>query len=144
MGSAMSRLKGWLSDSILQRSAAYNFVRNYAYTYWQAHVVKRESAGDKQHMETFHNQLLITFVNDLHRRGIPLVLFDMPEDLASWPEIQSKVEALDREGLLQYLRTDQWFDGVTDYGTPDGHRWDAKGHRARPGIWSSLCARRWK
>src|SRR6266702_7210137 len=127
MGSGLSRLKDWLSGSILQRSAAYNFVRNYAYAYWQARVVGRESADDKARKEGFYNQLLIAFAEDLRRRRIRLVLFDVPGHLAQWPGILGKVEALDRGGLLSYLHTDQWFEGVTDYSTP------ASGTGMRPG-----------
>ena len=77
----------------------------------------------------FYNQLLIAFAEDLRRRRIRLVLFDVPGHLAQWPGILGKAEALDRGGLLSYLHTDQWFEGVTDYGTPEGHAWGAKGHR---------------
>lgn len=129
MDGAVASVKNWLSQSILQRSAAYNFVRNHAYALWHGHVVKGESTGDKQRKEAFHSQLLIAFAEDLHRRGIPLLLFDVPGHLGHWPEIRSKVEALDRRGLLHYVRTERWFDDVTDYGTPEGHAWGAKGHR---------------
>jgi hypothetical protein len=45
----------------------------------------------------------------------------VPGQLASWPGIQSHAEALERGGLLRYLRTEHWFDGVSDYGSPEGH-----------------------
>jgi hypothetical protein len=129
MGGGMSRVKDWLSGSVLQRSSAYNFLRNYAYTFWYRNVVEHESAGGTQRKEAFHNQLLTAFAEDLRRRGIPLILFDVPGHLAHWPEIRTAAEALNGKGLLRYLLTDQWFDGVTDYGTPEGHPWGAKGHR---------------
>jgi hypothetical protein len=124
MSDTMGKVKQWLSDSILQRSAAYNISRNYAYSYWRTRVLEQDLAGDKQ-----DNKLLMTFAKDLKRRGIPLILFDVPGDLAMWPGILREAEALDREGLLRHLQTDQWFEGITDYGTPEGHAWGAKGHR---------------
>ncbi len=129
MDGAMAGVKNWLSQSILQKSAAYNFIRNHAYALWYAHGVKSGSAAEKQGEEVFHNQLLSAFAEDLHRRGIPLLLFDVPGHLADWPGIQSEAEALDRKRLLHYLRTERWFDGVADYRTPEGHAWGAKGHR---------------
>ena len=128
MGSGLSRLKDWLGGSIVQHSAAYNLVRNRAYKYWEARVVERESVGDRQRKETFYDELLSAFAGDLRRRGIRLLLFDVPGQLASWPGIQSHAEALERGGLLRYLRTERWFDGVSDYGSPEGH-WGVKGNR---------------
>jgi hypothetical protein len=129
MGSALSFPKDWLSGSILQRSAAYNLVRNRAYFYWEGRVIERESAGDRQRKETFYNELLTAFAEDLRRRGIGLLVFDSPGALAGWPGIHGHVAALERGGLLRYLRTEQWFDGVSDYGSPEGHTWGVKGHR---------------
>lgn len=129
MGSTMSRVKDWLSGSILQRSAAYNFVRGLGFTYWHSRVVARESEGDRQFKEALYTQLLSTFAEDLQRRGIRLLVFDVPGDLERWPGILSEVEALDRRHLLRHIRTKGWFDGVSDYGTPEGHPWGAKGHR---------------
>jgi len=128
MGGGLSRLKDWLGGSIVQHSAAYNLVRNRAYKYWEARVVERESVGDRQRKETFYNELLSAFAGDLRRRGIRLLLFDVPGQLASWPGIQGHAEALERGGLLRYLRTERWFDGVSDYGSPEGH-WGVKGNR---------------
>jgi len=128
--SAMSQAKQWLSNSILQRSAAYNLIRNSAYTKWRKEaVLEQELAGNKQEKEAFHTRLLATFAMDLKRRGISLILFDVPGHLGVWPGILREMEAFDRDGLLCYLPTGQWFEGVTDYGTPEGHPWGIIGHR---------------
>ena len=129
MGPQMAIIKDWLGSSIIQRSAAYNFVRNYAFKIWFKRVVERETAGDRQRKAVFYNELLTAFAKDLHLRGVPFVFFDVPGHLASWPGIRTQVESLDREGLLHYLVTDRWFIGVTDYETPEGHAWGLKGHR---------------
>lgn len=129
MGSGLARLKDWLSQSILQRSAAYNLVRNRAYKYWEARTVARAAAGETLSKEAIYNQLLVTFAEDLRRRGIPLLMFGVPGQLANWPGIESQVEALDRGGLLRHLRAEPWFAGHSDYGSPEGHVWGAKGHR---------------
>ncbi|MDF0643870.1 MAG: hypothetical protein P0111_07545 [Nitrospira sp.] len=133
MSDTMGKVKQWLSDSILQRSAAYNLTRNYVYSFWRTQVVEQSLSGVKQDKEAFHNMLLMTFAKDLKRRGIPLILFDVPGDFAMWPGILWEVEAMGRQGLLRHLQTDNWFEGVTDYGTPEGHAWGAKGHRTVAG-----------
>ena len=129
MGGAMSRVKDFLSGSILQRSAAYNFVRSYVYAFWQERQVGERSPENRRRKEAFHNELLEAFAADLQRRGIALFLIDVPGHLASWPGIRRQAEALDRAGMLRYLHTEPWFEGQTDYGTPEGHPWGVKGHR---------------
>lgn len=127
---AAASVKDWLSGSLLQRSAAYNFVRNKAYRAWHARVVAREAGGDSRgRIQAFHNELLGAFARDLRQRGVPLILFDVPGHLAAWPQIHSHARALEREGLLQVLDSREWFQGVTDFGSPEGHDWGAKGHR---------------
>lgn len=128
-GGALRALKDWLSDSILQRSAAYNLVRNRGYLLYQARVVHRESSGERQRKEAFYNELLGAFAQDLQRRGIPLVLFGVPGALAEWPGIEREIEALERAGLLRYLRSEPWVDGEEDVGSPEGHSLGVKGHR---------------
>lgn len=129
MGGVMSALKDFLSRSILQRSAAYNFVRNYAYAFWQGRAVGDGSMENRRRKEAFYNELLNAFALDLKRRGIALLLIDAPGHLARWPGIQNEAEALGRSGLLDYLPTKPWFARLTDYGTPEGHPWGPKGHR---------------
>jgi len=129
MGGAARVLKDWLSDSILQRSAAYNLARNRGYFLYEARVVASASAGDRQQKEAFHSELLRAFAEDLRRRGIRLLLFGVPGQLAAWPGIESQVEALERDGLLRYLRSEPWFDGETDVASPEGHSFGVKGHR---------------
>jgi hypothetical protein len=130
MSGATASIKDWLSGSLLQRSAAYNFVRNKAYRAWHARVLARESGGDaRARTQAFYNQLLRAFAQDLRQRGVRLILFDVPGHLAAWPEIHAQARTLERDGLLQVLDTREWFNGATDFGTPEGHYWGAKGHR---------------
>jgi hypothetical protein len=129
MGHVMSRVKDFLSGSVLQHSAAYNFVRNYAFTYWSSRQVGERSAANRARKEAFHRELLVAFAADLKRRGIALLLIDAPGHLAGWPGIEQEAIALERGGLARYLPTEPWFAGETDYGTPEGHPWGPKGHR---------------
>lgn len=129
MGSAMRQLKDWLSGSTLQRSAAYNFVRNTAYAYWYCRrQACADAAGSREEREDFYNALLRAFAQDLERRNIRLVLFDVPGNLAKWPAIRAEAQALERRGLLRLLDSAAWFEGAAHYGTPEGHPWGRKGH----------------
>ena len=121
-------LKDWLSGSILQRSAAYNFIRNQVYAYWRERTISTETARARDDKVAFYNELLRAFAQDLKRRGIAFLFFAVNDHLGVWPGILAEVERLDREGLLHYLPSEPWFAGVSDYGTPEGHDWGAKGH----------------
>ena len=125
MGGSLRALKEWLGDSFLQRSAVYNLVRNRGFRLYQSY----ESRDDREKLETFHNELLSAFADDLRRRGIRLVVFGVPGQLADWPGIERHVEALDRAGALQYLRSEPWFERETDFASPEGHVFGVKGHR---------------
>lgn len=122
-------LKDWLSGSLLQHSSAYNLIRNTAYHVWYRHVVRYESAEARSKKEAFYTELLTVFAEDLHRRGIPLVMFDVPRHFAKWPGVHSHVQALQARGLLHVLDSAAWFANVHDYGTPEGHPWGPVGHR---------------
>jgi len=125
----MRAVKDWLSSSVLQHSAAYNLVRDTAYTYWYRRVVSYETPQARQRKEAFYNELLTAFAEDLERRGIRLVMFDVPGHFAKWPGVESHLQALERRGLLRVLDSRAWFRGLRDYGTPEGHPWGPLGHR---------------
>jgi hypothetical protein len=116
-------IKDFLSNSLIQKSQLYNFLRNTAYeTVRRRHV----ATGDG---EAFYSDLLDLLARDLNRRGIDLVLFGVNDHLGRFPHLAAKVQALAREQVLSYLATEPWFEGVTGYGTPEGHAWGAKAHR---------------
>ncbi|KAB2839851.1 MAG: SGNH/GDSL hydrolase family protein [Burkholderiales bacterium] len=128
MNSAMGRVKTWLSQSFLQQSALYNLARNRAYAMWRAKATDSDTAQHQLEKSTFHNSLLTAFAHDLEHRGIALVFFSVPGHLDEWPEIRDAVEDLHDRQLLHYVDSTHWFDGITDYGTPEGHPWGQKGH----------------
>jgi hypothetical protein len=133
----LQSLKNFLGGSIIQRSQAYNYVRNVAYETLRERAVTRAldqeaSAADQEptlDKEDFHNALLELFVQDLDRRGVEVVLIGVDGHLAQFPRILAKVEELTRRGLLTYIATEPWFRGVFDYDSPEGHEWGIKAHR---------------
>jgi GDSL-like Lipase/Acylhydrolase family len=133
----MQSLKNFLGRSIIQRSQAYNFVRNIAYEAVRERAVvralhqgtnpaNREPTNSK---EDFHNAMLELFVQDLDRRGVEVVLIGVDGHLAQFPHVLAKVKELARHGLLTYVATEPWFRGVFDYNSPEGHQWGIKAHR---------------
>ena len=72
--------------------------------------------------------MLETFAEDLHRRGVPLYMIAVNHQLKRAPYIRDKVEALDAAGRLTYIEVADWFNNVTDWGSPEGHAWGAKAH----------------
>ncbi|MCP3459248.1 SGNH/GDSL hydrolase family protein [Bradyrhizobium sp. CCGUVB23] len=127
LNSVLSSIKNWLSGSIIQKSAAYNLARNRIYDLWHRRVT--ESAKETHEQEKFYNELLVAFADDLRRRGIRLILIAVPGQLALFPEILKQVDTLNQQGDLDYLASEIWFDGKTDYGSPEGHLWGVRGHQ---------------
>ncbi|MBU2490006.1 MAG: SGNH/GDSL hydrolase family protein, partial [Proteobacteria bacterium] len=122
-----------LSGSILQKSQLKSLVSASLYNLRQKKKEQEISPGQArerdQAREEAYNELLEVFARDLKRRGIPLVMISVNGDLDSLPEIRKAIARLEGEGHLTYLETADWFAGVTDYGTPEGHAWGEKAHR---------------
>jgi hypothetical protein len=116
-------VKDYLGNSLIQKSQLYNFLRNTAYETLRQREV---ATGDG---EALYKDLLDLLAEDLRRRGIDLVFFGVNDHLGRFPQITAKVRALAGEGLLSYQPSEPWFEGVADYGTPEGHAWGAKAHR---------------
>jgi hypothetical protein len=129
MSGPLHAIKDWLSTSVLQHSAAYNLARNTAYHYWYHRVVRYETLAARQRKEAFYNELFTAFAEDLQRRGIGLIVFDVANHFAKWPGVQSHLQALAQRGLVRVLESRPWFDGLRDYATPEGHPWGPLGHR---------------
>ena len=50
---------------MVQRSAAYNFVRYKIYLYRHGHVTGSDTPAAREHKEAFYNELLTAFAEDL-------------------------------------------------------------------------------
>jgi GDSL-like Lipase/Acylhydrolase family len=133
----LQSVKDFLGRSIVQRSQAYNFVRNIAYETVRERAVVRAldqgtNAADRaptDGREDFHNALLELFVQDLGRRGVEVVLIGVDGHLAQFPRVLAKVEELARRGLLTYVATEPWFRSVSAYASPEGHQWGVTANR---------------
>jgi hypothetical protein len=140
LSTALQGVKGLLGNSLIQKSQLYNFLRNTAYETLRRRQV---AAGDGA---ALYNDLVDLLAKDLSRRGIDLVFLAVNDHLGRFPRIAAKVQALAGAGLLSYQASEPWFQGVADYGTPEGHAWGAKAHRLvagrlAPALESLLAAR---
>lgn len=136
-------LKQMLSDSVIQYSQVYNLARNFAYrTVRSRRLADSEEAAVETPVETtgkpsavpqpgesLYIDLLDAFANDLKERKVDLILIAVNGALDRFPAIARRVGELDRAGRLHYVEVEGWFEGVSDYGSPEGHSWGAKAHR---------------
>ena len=129
-------VKKYLSKSPIQRSQLYNFFRIRAFRQYQAHVVGAEPAAARTEKQTgqppsrkelFYCELLEQFASELKKNGVPLIMIAVSDHLDRNPYIKDAVARLNESGMLDYLDTAPWFEGITDYKSPEGH-WDRKGH----------------
>ncbi len=51
------------------------------------------------------------------------------DGLTKFTLIDENVLGLDRENYLKYVEVAEWFVGIKEYGSPEGHGWGRKGHR---------------
>ncbi len=127
-------------------SQTYNFLRNRLY-----HVARRKDQKENMMQvqtggaggpatgkserpapssvaEDYYNDLLEHFARCLHDSGVRLIMISVQGHLDSFPAIKAKVVELNRQGILDYLDTREWFDLGPDYCSPEGHDWGAKAH----------------
>ena len=133
------RFQLWLSRSyLLQHSQTYSFLRNRFYlvpkalAYMSAGAVAEPSgrvSPSTTEAELFHNELLDLFARDLHEKGVRMLMIAVDEQLETFPLIKRKVEALDREGVLDYLEVADWLEDSRNYASPEGHDWGTDAHR---------------
>jgi hypothetical protein len=132
-----NRLKKYLSTSIIQKSQLYNLIRNTGFRFLQERrLEQRERAhaegtqkDEAAPQEMLYVHLLRAFAKDLGSRDIPLVMISIKDQLRDYPHLYSEVLQLDDEGSLHCVETSDWFVGVTDYASPEGHKWGTKAHR---------------
>jgi len=137
--STIAWAKKYLSHSFLQKSQLYNFFRSRVFEVTStrklvdARIDLGRNARDKvaaaeSPEEAFYNELLQAFARDLTKRHIRLIMISVSGQLDGFPSIVRKVNELRNEGALEYVDIVPWFEGVTDYGSPEGHSWGTKAH----------------
>ncbi len=131
-----SWLKQLLSDSILQHSQVYNLLRNAAYrtirrqrlnaALTPAEDQQKSATNEREH---FYNELLRTFADDLDAQGVDVIFIAVNHSLDRFPAIKQQVFALEESERFRYLEVVEWFAGLSNYESPEGHAWGAQAHR---------------
>ena len=134
--SSINWIKKYLSRSLIQKSQVYNLFRDTIYWLFQRRIVnKAEQAFASNNRsgvppeEIFYNELLELFASDLNGRGIQLMMIAVNGDLNEYPHIKKKVIELDSRDLLDYYEVEDFFEGIKDFGSPEGHIWGKVGHK---------------
>lgn len=122
-------------SSLVQHSQLYSFCRGTLVIYMRRRGAKTSIAAtanpssDQSRIspeESFYNELLETFAQDLHKRGIHFLM--IAEEIDKYPGIQRKVSELVSRDLLDYFDPTEWFGDTEGIISPEGH-WGWKGHR---------------
>ena len=128
-------LNTMLANSVIQYSQLYSLLRKAYHSLRKRHIIQqvyavsdaRRSSDHKR--QTFYNELLDMFVKDLSRNGVTVLYISANNKLALFPKVKNMVLQLHREGRLQYIEVADWFEGIEDYGSSEGHIWGVKGHK---------------
>lgn len=125
--------KRFLSIAVVQKSHLYRFLRDRIYSFSERKAInksrKQYTATKTSPGEEFYNNLLQHFAIDLHNKGINLILISVNGELDKYHSIKEKVLSLKSEGFLDYCEIEPWFEGISDYGSPEGHKWGKKAHK---------------
>jgi hypothetical protein len=89
----------------------------------------QDSEGEENPVEKFYCDLLDLFARDLHSRDISLIMISVNAQLNNFPLIRQKVTELHQAGYMHYIEIVPWFEGVEDFGSPEGHSWGVKAHK---------------
>jgi hypothetical protein len=129
---------GWLKDrlgrSILQHSQLYNLLRESAFVLVTGLEVggnrdrEEETSGDSD-LEQNYLALLEPFVAQLRADGVRVLYLPVNDELNGHPILTAGLERLDREDAIELLPTESWFEGMSDFGSPEGHIWGPVAHR---------------
>ena len=135
---SISWIKKYLSTSLIQKSQIYNLFRQMLYLFFKNKIIKKDIAVYKKSdgiahetspEEQFYNELLELFVNDLNQKGVSVIMISVDNQLDSYPAIKAKVSELNSKKLIDYVEVMSWLKNMTNYQTPEGHKWGVKAHK---------------
>jgi lysophospholipase L1-like esterase len=118
--------------SLLQKSQLYCFIRNFI----NKNIIyrgrqKTEEALAKKDippLEKFYADLLEAFAQELRLQKSSLIIISPGDGFKLFPYLKKRIDKMESDELITYIKVKSWFDGVTDYGSPEGHCWGKKAH----------------
>jgi len=139
------QIQAFLANSPIQKSQLYNFLRLrviiplyeklHGESNYPGQTGDIDNHGSTQldtlgsPLERYYNNLLVPFAKDLKNRGVRMLMISVNGELDRFPAIKAKIRELDQDGFLEYIDVQPWFSGVTDFASPEGHKWGAKAHK---------------
>lgn len=129
--------KKYLGKSFIQRSQIYHLLRHSVYLYF-AQEHDEESARTRTENaeeglipinEQYYIDLLHVFAADLHEKDTRLLVISVNGHLENAAHVKKEVLELEANGLLNYIEVVNFFEGVDNFGTLEGHTWGKKAHQ---------------
>ena len=78
--------------------------------------------------ERAYVSLLDPFAHHLAGQGIQLLVISVNGQMARFSHIDEAVRSLQEAGVLRYVEVSDWFEGIDDFASPQGHAWGARAH----------------
>ncbi len=110
---------------LIQSSQLYALFRAW---YESRRNAGRAHAAAVSKAEQDYIELLGAFARDLNARKIRLIMISVTGQLDEFPAIRVSVMALQDEKVLRYVEVADWFKGIDNFASPEGHRWGATAH----------------
>lgn len=127
--------KRFMSRSLIQKSQAYNLLRNGLYTLHRRYVLTnaKTPTADKSGPgvsdgERMYIELLTQFARDLKRNRVPLLMIAVNGQLEEFPSLKAQVTRMHAQGALRYLEVQPWLQHLDGPESPEGHLWGARVH----------------
>jgi hypothetical protein len=134
----LKRLNTLLADSFVQRLQVYNFVK---YRLWRLYfstqrtkLVAKKNAPNRDVAIPFEEinyvELLDLFVKSLSENKTHVLFVPVGQSLQRVPYIADSVKNIaTKNAFFNVIETGEWFKGVEEYSSPEGHSWGEKAHR---------------
>lgn len=133
MNEGLPWVRDLLSNSVIQHSHLYTLVKKVALNFYRLGSIDRDDVTNEPEVRSrsvsLYNELLEAFIADLHSKNKRVIFISVNNELDLFPEIKTSVQALHDRNLLEYLPVEPWFEGMENFGSPEGHVWGEKGHQ---------------
>jgi hypothetical protein len=133
----LKRLSRLLADSFFQRLQVYNFLKR---AIWRLYIAEQiTKLADEQNKlngggatpveESNYITLLELFAKSVTDNEIHVIFVPVGETLQRFSHIAESVKTIAKNNaFFHVVETGNWFEGVKDYSSPEGHLWGEKGH----------------
>jgi hypothetical protein len=134
----LKRLNTLLADSWIQRLQVYNLVKKRLWEFYfssqRSKLVAEKNESNPDVAIPFEEMNYVTllelFVQSLTENKTQVIFLPVGESLHRFPYIAKAVKKIaETNAFFKLVETGQWFKGVEDYSSPEGHAWGGKAHQ---------------